>query len=272
MPKEVKCSIQKGVDLEFLADEVKAVTKEYLLWTGDAHTKIISAQNYFGLWTKMFRQCKALNKILKADSCRITETGVRLGKKYDITKECHEYLLYLLTRLLSPSVKPKTIVDTIYGRFITRQAYTEQERADLEKLSLRFEKIFPVKTLPLASKNLDAARELEAYLTWIRMHFYPLREILSEVWHGRLRKGDGLNDYFFKYEKNETIEAFRLLLFPEWFEIEEQKIILKEISKETFLFLLSGLLTREFTNKHYAWRFYVSTYFYLFQRIKTNDK
>ena len=209
---------------------------------------------------------------MKADSCRITETGVRLGKKYDITKSRHEYLLYLLTRLLSPSVKPKTIVDTIYGRFITRQAYTEQERADLEKLSLRFEKIFPVKTLPLASKNLDAARELEAYLTWIRMHFYPLREILSEVWHGRLRKGDGLNDYFFKYEKNETIEAFRLLLFPEWFEIEEQKIILKEISKETFLFLLSGLLTREFTNKHYAWRFYVSTYFYLFQRIKTNEK
>ena len=87
-----------------------------------------------------------------------------------------------------------------------------------------------------------------------------------------MRKGDGLNDYFFKYEKNETIEAFRLLLFPEWFEIEEQKIILKEISKETFLFLLSGLLPREFTDKNYAWRFYVSTYFYLFQRIKTNEK
>lgn len=272
MPKEVKCSIQKGVDLEFLADEVKAVTKEYLLWTGDASTEIISAQNYFGLWTKMFRQCKALNKILKADSCRITETGVRLGKKYEITKSRHEYLLYLLTRLLSPSVKPKTIVDTIYGRFITRQAYTEQERADLEKLSLRFEKIFSVKTLPLASKNLKVAMELEAYLTWIRMHFYPLREILSEVWHGRLRAGDGLNDYFFKYEKNETIEAFRLLLFPEWFDIEGQKIILKKISEETFLFLLSGLLTREVTDKHYAWRFYVSTYFYLFQRIKTNEK
>lgn len=140
MSKKIENAVQKAVDLEFLADEVETVTKEYLLWTGKIRLRIIPARSYFNLWRKMFRQRKDLNEIM--ENCRISETGVILGKNYDVVKERHEYLLYLLTRLLSPSVRPETVFDKICGRFVTRQAYTGQEREDLERFAIRFEKSF----------------------------------------------------------------------------------------------------------------------------------
>ncbi len=94
MSKKIENVVQKAVDLEFLADEVEAVTKEYLLWTGKIRSRIIPARSYFNLWRKMFRQRKDLNEIM--ENCRISETGVILGKNYDVVKERHEYLLYVI--------------------------------------------------------------------------------------------------------------------------------------------------------------------------------
>lgn len=266
MSKKIENVVQKAVDLEFLADEVEAVTKEYLLWTGKIRSRIIPARSYFNLWRKMFRQRKDLNEIM--ENCRISETGVILGKNYDVVKERHEYLLYLLTRLLSPSVRPETVFDKICGRFVTRQAYTGQEREDLEKFAIRFEKIFCIKKLPFVPKNLDFVKKQKEYLRWIQEYFYPLREILTGIWHGTLKEGDSLNGYFAKYEKSEPLNTLWRLSLSELFDVEGQKIVLKNITEEVFLFLLSGLLTREFMNEHYAWRFYISTYFYLLKKNK----
>ena len=129
----------------------------------------------------MFQQRKDLNEIMK--NYRIIETGVMLGKNYDVIKERREYLLYLLTRLLSPSVQPETVFDKICGRFVTRKAYTEQEREDFEKFALRLEKIFCIKKFPSVPKNLDFVKRQKEYFRWIQEHFFPLRDILSEVWH-----------------------------------------------------------------------------------------
>lgn len=101
MPTKIENAVQKAVDLEFLADEVEAVTKEYLLWAGEIQSRIIPTRSYFNLWRRMFQQRKDLNEIMT--NYRIIETGVMLGKNYDVIKERREYLLYLLTRLLSPS-------------------------------------------------------------------------------------------------------------------------------------------------------------------------
>lgn len=46
MSKKIENAVQKAVDLEFLADEVEAVTKEYLLWTGKIRSRIIPARSY----------------------------------------------------------------------------------------------------------------------------------------------------------------------------------------------------------------------------------
>lgn len=270
MPKKVENAVQKAVDLEFLADEVEAVTKEYLLWVGEIQSRIIPARSYFNLWRRMFQQRKDLNEIMK--NYRIIETGVMLGKNYDVIKERHEYLLYLLTRLLSPSVQPETVFDKICGRFVTRKAYMEQEREDLEKFALRLEKIFCIKKFPSVPKNLDFVKRQKEYLRGIQEHFYPLRDMLSEVWHGTLKEGDRLNGYFTKYESSEPLSTFLLLPFTEWFVVEGQKIVLKSMTEEVFLFLLSGLLAREFMSERYAWRFYVSTYFYLSEANKEAGK
>lgn len=47
MSKKIENAVQKAVALEFLADEVEAVTKEYLLWAGKIRSRIIPARSYF---------------------------------------------------------------------------------------------------------------------------------------------------------------------------------------------------------------------------------
>lgn len=259
---KLKKSTEQALELAFLEDEIEAMTKEYLLLNKNIANRIIPTTAFPYRWRTMHRKMEILNNDLEEKNYRIEEDGVHLKNNYDIEKECREYLRYILIRILAPAAKLENAYDVVFGRFINQTAYTDKQRMELDALTQRFEGIFASKEFPHNPDFLHFPSELKLYLAYLQNYYHPLRDILSEIWHRTLKAGDDLTEIFRKYEKTETLSAFRSLPFPAIFQIEGQEIILNEFPEEIFLFLLSGLMTKEFSNKHYAWEFYINTYFY----------
>lgn len=253
---------QEALDLAFLEDEMDAMTKEYLLLGRDLSNRVIPTREYPNRWRTIHRKMEILNDDLKEKSYYVEEDGIHLKESYEIENERRAYLRYLLIRLLAPAAKLETPFDRFMERYYTQTAYTEKELAELDALTLRLEEIFIKKELPKRPDFLHCPSELKAYLAYLREYFYPLRDILSELWHRTLKEGADLSKFFRKYEKTETLSAFRSLPFPPLFEIAGEKILLNKISEELFLFLLSGLMTKELNNKNAAWELYVTIYFH----------
>lgn len=271
--KKLKNSTHEALDLALLENDIEAMTKEYLLLGREIQNRIIPIAAYPYRWRSIYGKAERLNDDLRRKNYYIGEDGVHLKENYDIKKERREYLRYILIRLLAPSAKPQNAFDVVVGRYQKQTAYTEKERVELDALKLRFEGIFMSKKLPTCPNFLHFPSELKIYLAHLQAYYHPLSDILSELWHGTLKAGDDLMEFFRKYKKTETLSAFRSLPFPALFEIGEGKISLNEISENLFLFVLSGLMTKEFTNLHYAWEFYVKTYFYCYNTkvLQSND-
>ena len=257
----LKRSTADALTLSFLEHDIEAMTKEYLLWMGEGAQRIIPTLAYPNKWRTMHRQITVINNDIKNKNYFIAEDGVHLKEDYDITKERREYLKYIIIRILAPAIKSKKAWEIVFGRYIDQTAYTPQEHTELNAFVLCLEKIFSSKTIPKDPEFLHFPSELKLYLAYLREYYHPLRDILTEFWHRNLKAGDSLTDFFRKYKKTETLNTFRSLPFPAWFEIKGDDIILNPMSKENFLFLLSGVMTREFINKKHAWVFYVNTYF-----------
>lgn len=252
----------EALDLAFLEDEMDAMTKEYLLLGRELSNRVIPTRAYPNRWRTIHRKMEILNDDLKEKSYYVEEDGVHLKESYEIEKERRAYLRYILIRLLAPAAKLETPFERFMERYYTQTAYTEKELAELDALTLRLEEIFIKKELPKRPDFLHFPSELKVYLAYLREYFHPLREILSEIWHRTLKEGADLSEFFSKYKKTETLAAFRSLPFPALFEIAGEKILLNKISEEMFLFLLSGLMTRELNNKNAAWELYVTIYFH----------
>lgn len=270
--KKLSPAAEEALDLAFLEDEMDAMTKEYLLLGRDLSDRVIPTTAYPNRWRTIHRKIETLNNDLKEKSYYVEKDGVHLKESYEIENERRAYLRYILTRLLAPAAKLDSPFDRFMERYYTQTAYTEKELDELDALTLRLEEIFNKKELPKRPDFLHFPSELKVYLAYLRDYFHPLRDILSELWHGTLKAGADLSKFFRKYEKTETLSAFRSLPFPALFEIAEEKILLNEISEEMFLFLLSGLMTRELNNKHAAWELYVIIYFYCYNKDAFSPK
>lgn len=253
---------EEALNLAFLKDEMDAMTKEYLFLCRDLSDRVIPTTAYPNRWRTIHRKMETLNNALKEKNYYIEEDGVHLKESYEIENERRAYLRYILIRLLAPAAKLDSPFDRFMERYYTQTAYTEKELDELDAFTLRLEEIFNKKELPKCPDFLHFPSELKVYLNYLRDYFYPLRDILSEIWHGTLKEGADLSEFFRKYEKTETLSAFRSLPFPALFEIAGEKILLNEISEEMFLFFLSGLMTKELNNKHAAWELYVTIYFH----------
>ena len=253
---------QEALDLAFLEDEMDAMTKEYLLLGRELSNKVIPTRAYPNRWRTIHRKIETLNNDLKEKSYYVEEDGVHLKESYEIENERRAYLRYILIRLLAPAAKLETPFERFTERYYTQTAYTEKELAELDALTLRLEEIFIKKESPKRPDFLHFPSELKVYLAYLQAYFHPLRDILSKIWNKTLKAGADLSDFFRKYEKTETLPAFRSLPFPPFFEIAGEKILLNKISEEMFLFLLSGLMTKELNNKHAVWELYVTIYFH----------
>lgn len=263
---------REALDLAFLESDIESMTKEYLLLNDDISRRVIPTTAYPHCWRTIHRKKEKLNSDLKGENYYIGEDGVYLKENYDVQKECRAYLRGILVWLLAPAAKPDNMLDIVFGRYKNQTAYTATERAELDALTLRFEKIFSSRELPNVPDFLLFPSELKVYLAYLREYYHPLREILSELWHRTLKAGDNLTEIFRKYEKTEPLSAFRSFPFPAIFEIEGEEIILNDISEELFLLLLSGLMTQKFTNSHFAWEFYINTYFYGYNKGAFSSK
>lgn len=263
---------EEALDLAFLEDEMDAMTKEYLFLGRDLSNIVIPTTAYPNRWRTIHRKIETLNKDLKEKSYYIEADGVHLKESYEIVKERRAYLRYILIRLLAPAAKLDTPFERFLERYYTQTAYTEKELAELDALTLRLEEIFIKKESPKRPDFLHFPSELKVYLVYLRDYFHPLRDILSEIWHGTLKEGADLSEFFRKYQKTETLSAFRSLPFPALFELAGEKILLNKISEEMFLFLLSGLMTKELNNKRAAWEFYVIIYFYGYNKDAFSPK
>lgn len=260
--KKLSPATEEALHLAFLKDEMDAMTKEYLLLCRDLPNRVIPTTAYPNRWRTIHRKMEILNEDLKEKSYYVEEDGVHLKESYEIENERRAYLRYILIRLLAPAAKLDTPFDRFMERYYTQTAYTEKELDELDALTLRLEEIFIKKESPKRPDFLHFPSELKVYLAYLREYFHPLRDILSEIWHGTLKEGADLTEFFRKYEKTETLPAFRSLPFPALFELAGEKILLNKISEEMFLFLLSGLMTKELNNKHAAWELYVTIYFH----------
>ncbi len=251
------------VDLEY---DIDAMIKEYLLWSGDIQNRVIPTTAFPNRWRTIHRKTEILNKDLQEKNYHIKENGIRLQQSYDTKKERRKYLHDILIRLLSPAAKPNDPFDGFIGRYHNQTAYTENEHERLDALTLCLEKIFIEKEIPKRFDFFRMPSELQVYLAYLRKYYHPLRDIISRFWHGTLKKGDSLTEFFRNYEKNEILSAFRWVPFPALFHIEKEEIILNEISDEIFLFLLSGLMANKVINQRAAWKFYIAAYFYCYSK------
>ena len=260
--KKLSPATEAVLDLAFLENDIELMTKEYLLVSRDLSNRVLPTRAYPNRWRTIHRKMKILNDDLKEKSYYVEEDGIHLKESYEIEKERRSYLRYLLIRLLAPAAKLETPFERFMERYYTQTAYTEKEIAELDALTLRLEEIFIKREAPKRSDFLHFPSELKLYLVYLWDYFYPLRDILSEIWHRTLKEGADLSEFFRKYEKTETLSAFRSLPFPALFELAGEKILLNKISEEMFLFLLSGLMTKELNNKNAAWELYVTIYFH----------
>lgn len=263
---------EEALDLASLEDEMDAMTKEYLLLGRELSNRVIPTRAYPNRWRTIHRKMEILNDDLKEKSYYVEEDGIHLKESYEIEKERRAYLRYILIRLLAPAAKLDSPFERFMERYYTQTAYTKKELAELDALTLRLEEIFNKKELPKCPDFLHFPSELKVYLNYLRVYFHPLRDILSELWHRTLKEGADLTEFFRKYEKTETLPAFRSLPFPPLFEIAGEKILLSKISEEMFLFLLSGLMTKELNNKRAAWELYVIIYFYGYNKDAFSPK
>ena len=260
---KTRLSMEKAVELLFLQDKIRDMTKEYFLFVGETKSRKVPLTAYPRLQKAIFRSRSALNKNLKTENLKIRSNGVFLGKDYDVRKECRAYLHHKLVRILAPAIKLEGFADILLDRYMSESAYTEEELAGLERLTLRLEKIFAAEKIPKNPELLPFPKDFRVYISFLREYHRAFKAILSGVWHGTLKTGERLNAFFPDTINPETLSAFRALPFPALFEIKGEDIILCEISENIFLFLLSGLLAKEFVNKHYGWVFYTRAYFCL---------
>lgn len=200
---------EAALDLAFLENDIELMTKEYLLVSRELSNRVLPTRAYPNRWRTIHRKMKILNDDLKEKSYYIEEDGIHLKESYEIENERRAYLRYILIRLLAPAAKLETPFDRFMERYYTQTAYTEKELAELDALTLRLEEIFIKREAPKRPDFLHFPSELKVYLAYLQAYFHPLRDILSELWHRTLKEGADLTEFFRKYEKTETLSAFR---------------------------------------------------------------
>ena len=193
---KTRLSMEKAVELLFLQDKIRDMTKEYFLFVGETKSRKVPLTAYPRLQKAIFRSRSALNKNLKTENLKIRSNGVFLGKDYDVRKECRAYLHHKLVRILAPAIKLEGFADILLDRYMSESAYTEEELAGLERLTLRLEKIFAAEKIPKNPELLPFPKDFRVYISFLREYHRAFKAILSGVWHGTLKTGARLNAFF----------------------------------------------------------------------------